>query len=83
LVLVASNRKAFVSPMANAELSKLEEAEAVARHTVVQSEAASWETDILGYYRKVAREYNRRIEDEYRPMFEALLKQASTGPGGA
>lgn len=64
----------------SAELAKLEEQESVQRDALIKDEAVHWEADILEYYRQVAREHNRRVQEQFAPLFEALLKQASRGP---
>ena len=61
--------------------SALESTENAARQEILTAEENAWETEILGYYRRVAAAYNKKIEDEFRPLFDALLQQASRGPG--
>jgi hypothetical protein len=50
------------------------ENETAGRNRLLSDEAAGWD-QVLNYYRKVAREYNAKVEAEYKPLFEALLKQ--------
>jgi hypothetical protein len=58
-------------------LAAHEQQETAARQEILQAEENAWETEVLGTYRKVAAEYNRRIEEQYKPMFDALLQQVS------
>ena len=61
-------------------MSAVEQAEHTAREAIIAQEAESWEKDILGYYRAVAASYNKKVEAEYAPLFEALLRNASRPP---
>lgn len=62
------------------KMDALQSQEAAARTTLVAQEGEGWE-GVLNYYRQVAREHNAMVQARFKPMFDALLKQASQAPG--
>ena len=56
-------------------LDELQQQETAARQNLLQEEENAWETEILGYYRKVAAEHNRKVQESFKPLFDALMSQ--------
>jgi hypothetical protein len=54
--------------------------ETEARAAISKQYDDEWESHVLGTYRRVAADYNKKIDDYYRPIFDQLLRQAETGP---